>query len=58
MKSSKTFCLLPEHAGPVPVLAELAAAAQVRHGVHAAGSTHGRRHDAEKAGVMLTLKPP
>ena len=36
MKSSKTFCLLREHAGLVPGLAVLAAAAQVRDRVDAA----------------------
>ena len=36
MKSSKTFCLRLEHAGPVPGLAVLAAAAEVGDGVDAA----------------------
>ena len=35
-KSSKTFCLRVQVAGAVPVLAELAAAAEVRHRVDAA----------------------
>ena len=40
-KSSKTFCLCAEHAGAVPVLALLAAAAQVGDGVDAAGLDPG-----------------
>ena len=40
-KSSKTFCLLAEHAGAVPGLAVLAAAAQVGHGVDAAALEEG-----------------
>ena len=53
MKSSKTFCLLLEHAGVVPLLAELAAAAQVRDGVHAAALEPRERRSPRTPGVWL-----
>ena len=42
-KSSKTFCLRSRMPGPVPVLALLAAAAQVSDGIHPARLDPGQR---------------
>ena len=50
--------LLAEHAGLVPVLAVLAAAAQVRDRVDAAALQEQRAASGQNAGVRLMLKPP
>ena len=50
--------LVAEHAGLVPGLAVLAAAAQVGHRVDAAALEERAPTGAAKPGVRLTLKPP
>ena len=47
-RSSNTCCLWCSMPGPVPVGAELPAAAQVRHGQHPAGGDPGREHRGER----------